>query len=771
MAPRLTFRALWLVLVASALAGAMPLGANYGPDSKEITFSLYSSRATRVEVWIYSVTQGQGERARYELARDGANIWSVTVQLAELRSKGVDGTVYYGYRAWGPNWTFAESWVPGSKAGFFTDVDEDGNRFNPNKLLVDPYAKEVSHDYLTEQHRDAASYLSGSHRADDTALFAPKGIVLADRSGAIFGTKPRRPFKDDIIYEAHLRGLTANDGSIPVKVRGTYAGAALKAPDLKALGVTAIEFLPVFEFQNDTNGLTPNSAVGDNYWGYDPDNFFSPDRRYAADRSPGGPTQEFKAMVKAFHDQDIKVYLDVVYNHTGEGDVDGNTGRTGRIQSWRGIDNPAYYQLRDDNGPYEVGDRPSRWDRNRYYSNNNGVGPNVNAAGKTTQDMVLDSLKYWSNEMGVDGFRFDLAAVLGNTQEHDGFQFDNRPATSILNRAAKELPTRDAAGSGVELIAEPYGARGGGTFQLGNFPAGWAEWNDRFRYPIRRSQNKLGIAGMETAPVELIRDFSGSSDVFQPSGRKPYHGVNYVVVHDGFTLRDLYSYNEKRNDQPFPLGPSPGGSDNNLSWDQGGDAVAQRQAGRTGLALTMLSAGVPLIVSGDEMFRTQSGNNNPFNLDNKSFYLDYADRTTFAPYFRYTKALIAFRRAHAALRRAEFFDGRDHNGNGVKDITWIRDDGREADASYLNNPANHFIGFRLDGTEIGDTATSIYVAYNGWHEDINATLPDNLPTGQWHTVLDTSSVHESNSNVFVPANLPGIKQYKVTARSVGVFVE
>jgi glycogen operon protein len=257
----------------------------------------------------------------------------------------------------------------------------------------------------------------------------------------------------------------------------------------------------------------------------------------------------------------------------------------------------------------------------------------VNAANRVVRDLVLDSLKYWSNEMGVDGFRFDLAAVLGNTQERHGFRFDKIPGDNILNRAAKEVPARGADGKGIELIAEPY-ALGDDSYQLGNFPTGWCEWNDRFRYPIRRSQNKLGIGGQEVTPAELIRHFAGSSDLFQPNGRKPYNGVNYVVAHDGFTLRDLYSYNDKRNNQPFPFGPSPGGSDNNISWDSGGDAKLQRQAARNGLALVLVSGGVPMMVGGDEMYRAQFGNNNPFNLDNKkcrSTSRTTAGKTTSSP--------------------------------------------------------------------------------------------------------------------------------------------
>ncbi|MDB5313821.1 MAG: glycogen debranching enzyme [Gemmataceae bacterium] len=769
-----------LLAVGIVLAGApstalaATLGTSFDADGTTVTFAVYSSGATRIEVSVYANATGEDAKATYELTLDpGTRVWTKTVAVADLRQKGVTGAVLYGYRAWGPNWPFDPAWRKGTATGFVADFDDAGNRFNPNKLLLDPYAREVTHDYLTPAQRDGSIYQSGADRATDTGSPAPKGIVLP-AAPKDFGVKPVRPFKDDIVYEVHLRGLTMGvlDESVPAAERGTYAGAARRAADLKALGVTAVEFLPVFEFQNDTNGLTPGSAVGDNYWGYDPNSFFAPDRRYSSNKAPGGPTREFREMVKAFHDQGLKVYLDVVFNHTGEGDAEPTTGTTARLHSWRGLDNPTYYEVRDDNAsPTNLG-RPNQWRKGGFYVNNNGVGPNLNAANRVVRDMVIDSLKYWSEEMGVDGFRFDLAALLGNTLERGGFRFDKIPGDNILNRAARDLPARGADGRGVELIAEPY-AIGDGTFQLGSFPTGWCEWNDRFRYPFRKSQNKLGVI-QDVTPADLIRHFAGSSDLFQPNGRKPYHGVNYIVCHDGFTLRDLYSYRSKRNNQPFPLGPSEGGADDgqNLSWDSGGDAALQRRAARNGLALVLVSAGVPMVLGGDEMYRTQFGNNNPSNLDNEKFYLDYQDRHTHARHFAYTKALLAFRHAHPVFRRADFYDGRDHNGNGLKDVTWLTDDGAEADAGYLDNPANHFIAFRLDGTEAaGEPASSVYVAYNGWKDDITATLPANLPGTRWRRAFDTATAHEPAGNHWQPPAPVTGPTYKVAARSVVLLVE
>jgi isoamylase len=757
-----------LLLMLTAVSRAAQLGATFD-GTNGVDFHVFSSTASRIEVWIYANPQGEAEKLRVPLTVDPAtHIWSVNIPANMLPAS--PGAVLYGYRAWGPNWPFVATWTKGSADGFIADCDKDGNRFNPNKLLLDPYAREVTHDYLTPAHSDGTIYLSGSvSRLIDTGDLAPKG-VLTPPDTTDFGKKPARTLIDDVIYEVHLRGLTKSDPSIAAALQGTYAGAAQEAVALKSLGITAVEFLPVFELQNDTNGSVQGSPANDNYWGYDPNSFFAPDRRYASDKSWGGPTKEFKAMVRAFHDSGIKVILDVVYNHTGEGNVDTDSATVGAIRSWRGLDNRSYYELRDDNATYTSNGQPTQWRQNAYYANNNGVGPNYNAANSTARDLVIDSLRHWSDDMGVDGFRFDLAAVLGNSQSHGDFTFDAGDPNNILNRAAKELPARKPNGEGVELIAEPY-AIGSNAFQLGHFPAGWSEWNDRFRYPIRKAQNKLGIAGNEVTPDDLITLFAGSSDLFSSNGRQPFHGINYVTAHDGFTLRDLYSFNDKQNNLPFPLGPSNGGSDTNFSWDQGGDPAKQRQASRTGLALLMVSAGVPMIVGGDEMYRTEFGNNNPFNLDNSSFYLNYALPNQFPHFLAFSKSIIAFRHAHPAFQRSTFFDGKDHNGNGLKDITWIRDNGVEAEQDYLGNSANHFIAFRLDGTESGDSATSIYVAYNGWKDDIVATLPGNLPGNHWNLAADTDGNLESNDNSFNPPKPYNGQTYRVAARSVVILIE
>lgn len=727
---------------AQAEINRLNLGAQFDPTGTQVTFRVYSSRATRIELYLYTSPAGVDESAHLALDRDAAtSVWSTTLPLSRIRGEfGIAGTIYYGYRAWGPNWTFDAAWTKGSQAGFVSDVDSSGNRFNPNKVLFDPYARELSHDPVTPAQRDGSVYASGpDHFLQDTGRVVPKGIVLAKQPGDI-GTKPKRPLKDDIIYEVHLRGLTNGDAGVPKTVRGTYAGAALKTGALKALGVTAVELLPVQETQNDANELTPNSNNGDNYWGYATLDYFAPDRRYSSDKSPGGPTREFKKMVKAYHDAGLKVFIDVVYNHTGEGYAYNPADkRTYNVLSWRGLDNPTYYSL--------TSDFQFSWD-------NTGTGGNYNTVNPVAQDLIVDSLAWWRDELGVDGFRFDLASVLGNVCEHGCFRYDKMDPKTALNRLARDL-------AGVPLIAEPW-AIGDGTYQLGNFPSGWSDWNDKYRDLVRTSQNKLGVATFTTA--QLATRFAGSSDLFQNNGRKPWNSIDFIVAHDGFTLADLYRFNSKNNNQPYPAGPSDGGSDNNLAWDQGGNASDQRKAARNGMALLMLSAGPPMMTGGDEFLRSLNGNNNPYNLDTAFNWLNYKlgpDQKTF---LTFTRRLLAFRAAHPALRPAEFYT--------TAEVQWFRPDGGLADATYFDNPDNHAIAWMINGGDFGDPAAAIYAAYNAWSGDVTFQVPSPPPGKKWFRAMDTAPWMESASN-FSPAGSEealGAPDYKLGARAVLLLI-
>ncbi|HVR82455.1 MAG TPA: isoamylase [Luteimonas sp.] len=746
---------------ARAAINAQNLGAKYDATQSNITFRVYSSRATRIEVAIYKTASGAQEAVRYVLTKDTiTNVWSKTASVATLQTTyGITGTVYYGYRAWGPNWPYSSSWTKGSGIGFVIDIDASGNRFNPNKLLIDPYAVEISQDPNTATCADGTLYASGAlHRNKDSGACASKGIVLAPVTTS-FGTKPTRALKDDVVYEVHVRGLTMNDTSIAAASRGTYAGAALKAGYLASLGITAVEFLPVQETQNDTNDVDPNSDTGDNYWGYMTLNYFAPDRRYASDKTPGGPTREWKAMVKAFHDAGIKVYIDVVYNHTGEGGAWGGTdGLTVyNLLSWRGLDNPTYYSL--------TSDLKYSWD-------NTGVGGNYNTRNTIAQDMIVDSLAYWRDTLGVDGFRFDLASVLGNTCQHGCFNFDKTDAGNALNRIVTELPPRPVAGgSGLDLIAEPW-AIGGNSYQVGGFPSGWAEWNGIYRDSLRKDQNKLGSAAV--TPGELANRFAGSSDLYGDDGRKPWNSINFMVAHDGFTLNDLYAYNTKQNTQPWPYGPSDGGDDNNNSWDQGGIVADQRKAARTGLGFLMLSAGVPMITGGDEVLRTQFGNNNVYNLDSPANWLFWTRDTIESNHQTYTTRLIAFRKAHPALRPANFYSGVDNNGNVMEQLRWFKPDGAQADSAYFTDANNHAIAWRIDGSEFGDSASAIYVAYNGWSGNVNFTLPWPGTGKQWYRVTDTATWNEGPNTVVIPGSEALIggefTVYAVQARSLLLLI-
>lgn len=729
------------------LLGSLDLGAIYDSEESVIHFRIFSAHAQRVEVYLFAVPSGEPEKIHAPLSKDSeSSIWSITFPIAELEKSGISSPIYYGYRAWGPNWTWDETWKPGGQNGFAADVDKEGHRFDPNKLLLDPYAREVSHDPLTPRHADPKVYASGpKYRTLDSAPFAPKAILLEPKDGKR-PIRLNRPFKDEILYEVHVRGFTMNDPGIPKDLRGTYRGAALKAPYLKELGITAVEFLPVHEFQNEANDVQADTEK-DNYWGYMTLNYFSPERRYAFDKSPGGPTREFQEMVHSFHEHGIKVYLDVVYNHTGEEGLWDKTGAVASLISWRGLDNRTYYELTTDGRGY--------WD-------NTGCGGNVNVTHPIVRDLIMDSLWYWVHEMGVDGFRFDLAPILANSCPKNGFQFVAGDTQNILQAAPREL--------GVDLIAEPWGI-GEGTFQLGNFPSGWAEWNAFFRDTIRKAQNKWGTERL--TPDDLATRLAGSPDLFRDDGRKPWHSLNYVVCHDGFTLRDLYSYNAKKNQQPWPYGPSDGGDDNNHSWDQGGDSALQRQAARTGLALLMLSAGVPMITGGDEFYRTQHGNNNPYNVDSSKNWLDWNDRPRHGVFFNTVKAMIAFRRAHAALRPSTFFRGTDDNGNHRKDIAWLRADGTEANEAYLRDSTQSFLAYLIDGTELKDEAAALYMGYNWGTRPVTVCIPP-LPDGnKWYWAGDTSESWERQGNFESPGQEELLEKtkYLLAPRSLFVLIQ
>jgi glycogen operon protein len=729
-----------------------------------------------------------------------------------LAGAGVS-TVYYGYRAWGPNWTYDSSWTPGSDIGFALVVDSAGNRLNPNKLLLDPYALEIFSDPIGPSlpNADPTVFTSELNRDFDTQEIAPKGIVVTPAANA-YGLKPTRAQKDDINYEMNVRGITANDDSVPLAERGTYAGAARKAAYLQSLGVTAVELQPVQEVQNDQDDIyaathggasPPNGDTGwnsgqhytDNYWGYMTLAYFAPDRRYASNKSAGGPTAEFQAMVKAFHDVGVKVYMDVVYNHTAEGAPIPNTGSTTAypLYGMRGLDNSAYYELAaDGQGGVNAG-----------YYDDNGAGPDFNTYNHAAQNLIVDSLHYWSATMGVDGFRFDEGPMLGNVCESDqpstqtpncpagtGFHFSTSDPKTALARILSEpgLAVRPASGgAGLDLIAEPNAVAGPGhggdnVGQQGNFPTGFSEWNFTYKEVMPKAQNKLGVVAIR--PGDVADALTGSAKLFSgPSrnNRNPWNSVNYMDSHDGVTLKDLYSCSGSNNNQGYPFGPSDGGSDD-VSWDQGnpstGQPAAQRRAARTGLAFVMLSAGTPMIQAGDENLRTLGCNDNPYNVDCVGTWLNpqsslTADQHNFNAYV--TRA-IAFRKAHPALRPATWYT--------PEQVVWYYSNATQVsdDPTQNNywNGANNYLAYMINGGDFADS--TLYIIYNGaspYTGDLpsNETqfiLPSAPPGKNWFRVTDTCEWNDGPDAWVAPGNEtpigPGKSTYGLCGQALALFI-
>lgn len=735
------------------------LGCSLNQTSGSLEFGVASANATKINLYLFDKPVNGRVIKTVEMKRFD-NKWVAIVDKDDAESLGhkadqKDAPVYYGYRAWGPNWEYDKNWEPGSSSGFKSHVDNQGNRFNPNKLLIDPYAKEISHDPISPKaqgldHLDGTLYATGKDfYLRDSAALAPKSVFVTSETQDI-GQKPQRAVKDDVIYEVHLRGFTKLDESIPEEYRGTYKGAAMKAKYLKDMGYTMVEFLPMQEFEDDMNDFEGVNNNDTNYWGYQTINFFSPNRRYSSDRTAGGPTKEFKEMVKAFHDEGIKVCMDVVYNHSGEGALWNNDENTTNVFSYRGLDNKSYYELSADNKHY--------WD-------NSGCGANMNVANPITRDMFVDATKYWAEEMGVDSFRFDLAPVLGNVVEKNGFYFDPNRADGLIQRLGQVLELRGDNGKdgSVDLIAEPW-ACGEGSYQVGNFPKKWKEWNDIYRSTIRKvfnSQENVSLGSFAAA-------VSGSSSNFHDNVTR---SVNFVTCHDGFTLKDLFSYNGKNNNiKGFT---SDGGSDDNNSWDNHNDPVRQAKAMRNAIMTLMMSKGAPMMLGGDEIMRTQLGNNNAYNLDTKQNYLDWNLTEGQKDMQEFTRKAIKFRKKHIALTDEKYYSGYDHNHNGFKDVTWLKADGTEPDGKYFDNPRNSFLGFRLDGTEFGDSAASIYTVLNKGDNTMEMRLPVNSQGKNWYLAVDTSEESEIKGNFAESGEEMLIKdeRYVASPRSMLVFVE
>ncbi|GAA0586400.1 glycogen debranching protein GlgX [Caenispirillum bisanense] len=668
-----------------------PLGATF--DGSGTNFALFSAHAEKVELCLFD-RDGRKETARIALPEYTHEIWHG--YLPDVRPGQL-----YGYRVYGP-------YDP-----------ENGHRFNHHKLLLDPYAKALHGDLKWD---DALfGYVLGDPKEDlsfdtrDSAPFMPKCRVI-DPAFTWGEAITPTPWHETIIYETHVKGFTMRHPQVPEEVRGTFDGLAtpVVADYLRDLGVTAVELLPVHAFIQDRHLIDRGLR---NYWGYNSIGFFAPHPEYL----PGDDPRAFKTFVQVMHDAGIEVILDVVYNHTAEGN------HLGPTLCFRGIDNRSYYYLMGDNG--------------RYYNDFTGTGNALELRHPYVLRMVTDSLRYWVQEMRVDGFRFDLATTLARVEgpydQHAGF----------LDAVAQ-----DPVLSTVKLIAEPWDT-GLGGYQVGAFPPGWAEWNDRYRDTVREfwkgDPGKLG---------ELASRLSGSSDIYGHRGRRPWASVNFVTAHDGFTLRDLVSYNGKHNEANKE--DNRDGSDDNRSWNCGVEGETddpdivelRRRQSRNMLATLLLSQGVPMILGGDEFGRTQGGNNNAYCQDSEISWFDWEGIDEAGKrLMTFTKALIKLRREHIVFHRSRFFHGRIIPGTEIKDVTWQRPDGTEMMEDDWADPNAKSLRFVLSGeagnfhlTNRGEPEPddTFLVALNASGEDIEHILPDDeAGAGQvWCKLVDTSAM-------------------------------
>jgi len=669
-----------------------PLGAKCRPEGTN--FALYSEQATGVSLCFFD--QAGKQTDCIALRERTAFVWHGLV-------KGIKPGQLYGYRVEGP-------WEP-----------EKGLRFNASKLLVDPYAEGISGD--VDWKGPVFPYDVGSgddlkKDEQDSAAFMPKSVVV-DHAFDWGDEQPmQRAVADSIIYEMHVRGFSKRNPAVPEKLRGTYAGLAHEASIayLKKLGVTAVELLPVHHFV-DQKYLVDRGLR--NYWGYDTLGFFAPMSRYSSSGDQGQQVVEFKNMVKRLHEAEIEVILDVVYNHTCEGN------EKGPMLSLKGVCNTTYYRT--------VQDQP------RYYMDYTGTGNTLNVYHPQVLKLLMDSLRYWVSVMHVDGFRFDLAATLAR-ELHD------------VNKLSAFFDTihQDPVLANVKLIAEPWDV-GEGGYQVGQFPVLWTEWNGRYRDTVRRFwKGDGGTLG------DFAYRLTGSSDLYQSDGRRPYASINFVTAHDGFTLCDLMSYNDKHNEKNGDNNQD--GENNNQSWNMGAEGptdnpdinkLRERQT-RNFLATLLLSQGVPMINGGDEFARSQCGNNNCYCQDNELTWFDWALDAPRERLMKFAGELIALRKAHPNLRRRKFFQDRQIRGSVVRDIAWYRADGQEATDENWTTEWNRSLAMMLNGKTLGVEDEdgrpveddSFLMLVNAADQGVEFTLPPPPNGNPWRMVMDTENVDD-----------------------------
>jgi isoamylase len=693
-----------------------PLGATW--DGLGVNFALFSEHATGVELCLFDSPDAAAESQRLPLPEQTDMVWHG--YLRDVKPGQI-----YGYRVHGP-------YEPAA-----------GHRFNPHKVVLDPYAKAVARpvcwgdEMFAYRVGDAAEDQAFDER--DNAALAPLAAVVDTSFTWGDDASPRTPWHETVIYEVHVKGFTQRHPALPPRLRGTYAGLASEAAirHLQDLGVTAIELLPVHHHVDDRPLVERGLS---NYWGYNTLAYFAPDVRYAAADSPLDVVREFKRMVRALHAAGIEVILDVVYNHTAEGN------RLGPTLSLRGIDNASYYRLVQDDA--------------RRYQDFTGCGNTLNMLNPRVLQLIMDSLRYWVLEMHVDGFRFDLASALAR----ELYEVDKLSAFF-------DIIHQDPVLSQVKLIAEPWDL-GAGGYQVGNFPVLWTEWNGKYRDCIRRFWR--GDGGQVS---EFATRLAGSSDLYEHSGRRPYASINFVTCHDGFTLQDLVSYEQKHNEANGE--DNRDGENNNLAWNCGVEgptddpaiaALRERQK-RNFMATLLLSQGVPMIRGGDELGLTQHGNNNPYCQDNETSWQQWQLTEVQQDFLAFCRRMIRLRRAHPVLRRRNFFQGQRIRGADVKDLTWFGPDGKEMIDQAWESGAARCLMVRMSGDSIPEVDArgepivddTFLLLLNPVDDAVAFVLPAHGRKLHWERLIDTGDVHWGRRAS------PRGDRYRLRSRSLAVF--
>ncbi len=693
-----------------------PLGAHW--DGAGVNFAIFSEHAEKIELCLFDSPEVEKENYVIDLPECTNHIWHGYIP-------GLRPGQLYGYRVHG-------HYKP-----------QEGHRFNPHKVLLDPYAKAIGRQITWRE--ELFGYDLHNRRKDlamdkrDNAAWAPLGVVVAPYFDWEGDTLLKTPWHDTIIYEMHVKGMTKLHPYVPESLRGTYAGLASEPVigHLKSLGVTAVELMPIHFHANEWHLLDKNLS---NYWGYNTVSYFSPDPEYASAKNPLEVIREFKHMVKSFHRAGIEVILDVVYNHTAEGN------QLGPTLSFRGIDNKSYYRLVESNP--------------RHYEDFTGCGNSLSARHPRVLQLIMDSLRYWIQEMHIDGFRFDLASTLARelfAVDKLGSFFDTIHQDPVINQ--------------VKLIAEPWDL-GEGGYQVGNFPVGWAEWNGKYRDCMRSFWK--GDGGKVS---ELATRLCGSSDLYEIGGRKPHASINFITSHDGFTLQDLVTYNHKHNEAN--LEENRDGTDDNLSWNSGHEGPVEdvlivklrEQQKRNFMVTLLLSQGVPMLLGGDELSRSQMGNNNAYCQDNELSWLHWNFNENQLSFLEFVRKVIQLRKTQPVFRRRNFFEGRDIRGAGVRDVVWLDPAGKEMSDAEWSSPHVRSVGMLLSGKAIdeldergnhieGDT---LLLMMNAYHDKVSFLLPKTAEGQAWESILDTADVQLTGWK------MRGEETYTLHGRSMAVM--